>query len=54
VYVAAPKDYIFENEPNLDYFTWHNNTDAPPGFYILKRKDLQLNEEHTTQLRSKQ
>lgn len=39
VYINCPKDYIYENEPNLDFFTWRTNTDAPSRFFILKRKE---------------
>lgn len=39
IYIRAPKDYIYENEPNLDFFMWRTNTAAPDGFYIFKRRD---------------
>lgn len=39
VYIECPKDYIYENEPNLDFFMWRTNPDAPGRFFILKRKD---------------
>jgi hypothetical protein len=38
VYIECPKDYIYENEPNLDFFMWRTNPDAPERFFILKRK----------------
>lgn len=38
VYLDGPKDYIYENEPNLDFFIWQTNTKAPPRFFILRRK----------------
>ncbi len=38
VYIECPKDYIYENEPNLDFFMWRTNPDAPQRFFILKRK----------------
>lgn len=38
VYIRCPKDYIYENEPNLDFFMWRTNRNAPEGFYLLKRK----------------
>jgi hypothetical protein len=38
VYIECPKDYIYENEPNLDFFMWRTNPDAPGRFFILKRK----------------
>jgi len=38
VYLEGPKDYIYENEPNLDFFMWRTNLDAPQSFFILRRK----------------
>jgi hypothetical protein len=40
VYIGSPKDYIYENEPNLDFFMWRTNSDAPDEFFILRRKAL--------------
>jgi hypothetical protein len=40
VYIGSPKDYIYENEPNLDFFMWRTNSNAPKEFFILKRKEL--------------
>lgn len=39
VYIDGPKEYIYENEPNLDFFIWRTDTEAPPRFFLLRRKE---------------
>lgn len=38
VYLDGPKEYIYENEPNLDFFIWRTDEKAPPRFFLLRRK----------------
>jgi len=39
ILISTPKDYIYENEPNLDFFMWRDNRNAAQGVYVLKRKE---------------
>lgn len=38
VYLEGPKEYIYENEPNLDFFIWRTDEKAPQRFFLLRRK----------------
>jgi hypothetical protein len=40
VSINCPRDYIYENEPNLDFFIWRTNPKAPQTVFLLVRKAL--------------